>query len=103
MDLVGLDGGAGGAVVVAEHLCPLQKITAFDQRLELFHLHEVVVHPVLFAGASGACGVGDGELHLAGVVVLGQQGIEQAGLTGPARGGDDIESALLRHVCTFKR
>ena len=71
--------------------------------LELFHLNEVVVYAVLFARAGGASGVGNRQLHLARSVMLGQQGIEQTGLTGPARGRDDIESALLRHVCTFKR
>ena len=99
----GLDGGAGSAVVVAEDFCPLQKVTALDQRLELFHLDEVVVHPCSSPGRVARwCGETDSCILPAALCWV-SKALSRLDFTGPARGRDDIESALLRHVCTFKR
>jgi hypothetical protein len=85
-----LHRGARGAVVVAMNLGPLEEIAVVDHLAEGIGGDEPVLAAVLFLAAGRAGGVGDRH-HQAGVDL--QQGLDEAGLAGAGRGGDDVEVA----------
>src|SRR5262245_56061920 len=81
------DDLAGGAVAVAVHQRVLEKLAAIAHREERRLVDEVVLAPVLLAGARRACGVGSRELEAR----LGrEERLGKRGLAG-ARGRSDDE------------
>ncbi|MNN77111.1 hypothetical protein D3C81_1935450 [compost metagenome] len=93
-----LQGALRGAIQVAKHFGLFQEVALFSHAQELGALDEVVVHPVGFSRAHGARGVGDRHAN----VRLGvDQGLDQAGLAGAGRSGNDKEgAATVVHVLT---
>jgi hypothetical protein len=85
-----LHRGAGGAVAVAVDLRPLEEVAVVDHLAEGIGGDKPVFTAVFFLAARGAGGVRDRH-HEAGVDL--QQGLDEAGLAGAGRGGDDVEVA----------
>src|SRR5690606_34536090 len=81
------------AVVVAMHFGPFEHAVVVAQGYKLFHRDETVVFVGLFAASGRAGGAGNRQ---GDVAVLFQQGIDKAGLTGPA-GGHYHKNIAVRH------
>ncbi|MCY1456132.1 hypothetical protein D9M71_733300 [compost metagenome] len=85
-----LQRAARRPVEVTEYFGLFEEVALLDHQLEFGVLDEVVVHAVHFARAHGPGGVRD--RHLDAVVGV-DQGLDQAGLAGAGRGGNDIKGA----------
>jgi len=85
----GRERAAARAVVVVEHLGPLEEAVGSDQRFERGHRDEVVVATVDLVRALPACGVRDADAQ---VRLAREQFAHEAGLAR-ARGRGDHEQA----------
>src|SRR5690606_36723309 len=96
-----LDPALRGAVQVTGHLSMLDEFVALQHGEKALTVDEVVVHPIHLARAHTPGGVRDRHAHLRHAV---DQGLDQAGLAGPGRGGNDVEgTAGGAHVVLVTR